>query len=139
MDYKLELILLPVEDVDRAKEFYVGRCGWGEIVDWQRDEHFRIVQVDPPGSACAVGFGIGLGVVAPPGSTRGLHLMVTDIVAAREELVARGVEVAPVRHMDDGGWREGVHPERKNYESFAEFADPDGNLWLLQERGHVPQ
>jgi catechol 2,3-dioxygenase-like lactoylglutathione lyase family enzyme len=135
MEYKLELVLIPVADVDRAKAFYV-TWGCDLIVDWQRDESFRIVQVNPPGSACAVGFGTGLGVAAPPGSTRGLHLMVTDIVAARDELLGRGIEVAPVRHTIDGHWHDGPHPERSDYNSFAEFSDPDGNLWLLQERGH---
>ena len=135
MEYKLELVLLPVSDIDRAKEFYVGRWGCDEIVDWQRDEHFRIVQVNPPGSACSVGFGTGIGVAAPAGSTKGLHLMVSDIVAARDELIEKGIDVAPTRHMVDGEWQDGPHPQREDYTSFAEFADPDGNLWLLQERG----
>jgi catechol 2,3-dioxygenase-like lactoylglutathione lyase family enzyme len=137
MDYKLELVLIPVSDADRAKEFYVDRFGCDLIVDWQRDEDFRVVQVNPPGSACAVGFGIGLGVEAPPGSTRGLHVMVTDIVAAREELVGRGVEVGPIRYLGETGWHDGPHPDRPDYNSFAEFADPDGNTWLLQERGYA--
>jgi catechol 2,3-dioxygenase-like lactoylglutathione lyase family enzyme len=136
MDYKLELVLIPVADADRAKEFYVDRFGCDLIVDWQRDDEFRIVQVNPPGSPCAVGFGTGIGVEAPPGSTRGLHVMVTDIVGAREELIGRGVEVGPVRYTDQEGWHDGVHPERSDYNSFAEFADPDGNVWLLQERGY---
>jgi catechol 2,3-dioxygenase-like lactoylglutathione lyase family enzyme len=96
----------------------------------------RVVQVTPPGSACSVGFGVGLGVTAEPGSLRGLHLVVRDIVAAREELVGRGAEVAEVRHMTDGAWHPGPHPEHADYNSFAEFRDPDGNLWLLQEVGH---
>jgi catechol 2,3-dioxygenase-like lactoylglutathione lyase family enzyme len=136
MDYKLELVLIPVSDADRAKEFYVDRFGCELIVDWQRDEEFRVVQVNPPGSACAVGFGTGLGVEAPPGSTRGLHIMVTDIVAARAELVGRGVEVEPIRYLDETGWHDGPHPDRADYNSFAELADPDGNTWLLQERGY---
>jgi catechol 2,3-dioxygenase-like lactoylglutathione lyase family enzyme len=136
MDYKLELILLPVSDVDRSKAFYVDQLQWGLNVDHAPNESFRIVQVDPPGSACSFGFGIGVGVTAPAGSFRGLHLMVTDIVAAREELVARGVDVKPVRHVGmDGVWHDGPHPDRGDYNSFSEFADPDGNVWLLQERG----
>jgi catechol 2,3-dioxygenase-like lactoylglutathione lyase family enzyme len=137
MDYKLELVLIPVADADRAKEFYVNRFGCDLIVDWQRDEEFRVVQVNPPGSACAVGFGTGLGVEAPPGSTRGLHVMVTDIVAAYEELTGRGVEVGPIRYLGEAGWQDGPHPDRSDYNSFAEFADPDGNVWLLQERGYT--
>jgi catechol 2,3-dioxygenase-like lactoylglutathione lyase family enzyme len=137
MDFKLELVLIPVADADRAKEFYVDRFGCELVVDWKRDEEFRVVQVNPPGSACAVGFGTGLGVEAAPGSTRGLHVVVTDIVAAREELRDRGVEVGEIRHTDDTGWHDGPHPDRKDYGSFAEFADPDGNTWLLQERGYA--
>jgi catechol 2,3-dioxygenase-like lactoylglutathione lyase family enzyme len=136
VDFKLELVLIPVSDVDRAKAFYVDTLQWRLNVDHSPNENFRIVQVDPPGSACSIGFGIGVGVVAPAGSTRGLHLMVTDIVAAREELVAKGVDANAVRHVGmDGVWHEGPHPERGDYQSFSEFSDPDGNVWLLQERG----
>jgi hypothetical protein len=97
------------------------------------------VQVTPPGSACSVGFGSNLRlaggsvVTAPPGSQQGLHLAVTDIVAARDELIGRGVEVGEIVHMEDGRWKPGVDPGRSSYMSFAEFSDPDGNLWLLQE------
>ena len=136
MDYRLELVLIPVSDVDRAKAFYIDTLQWGLNVDHSPSESFRIVQVDPPGSACSIGFGIGVGVTAPAGSTRGLHLMVTDIVAAREELVAKGVDADPVRHVGmDGVWHDGPHPDRGDYQSFSEFSDPDGNVWLLQERG----
>ena len=136
MDYKLELILLPVSDVDRAKEFYIDKLQWGLTVDHSPNDDFRIVQVDPPGSACSFGFGIGVGVTAPAGSFRGQHLMVTDIVAAHQELVEKGVDVKPVRTIGrEGVWQDGPHPERSDYSSFAEFADPDGNVWLLQERG----
>jgi catechol 2,3-dioxygenase-like lactoylglutathione lyase family enzyme len=134
---KLELVLLPVSDLDRAKEFYVDRCGFELIVDHSPHEEFRIVQCQPFGSACAVGFGVGLRLDTPPGSVRGLHLMVTDIVAAREELLARGVAVEQVRSVGaDGVWHDGPHPQRSDYSSFASFADPDGNSWLLQERGY---
>ena len=137
MDYKLELILLPVEDIDRAKAFYIDTLQWGLIVDHSPNDDFRIVQVNPPGSACAFGFGKGIGVTAPPGSTRGLHLMVDDIVAAREELVAKGADVKGIRNVGpDGVWHDGPHPDRADYNSFAEFSDPDGNVWLLQERGY---
>jgi catechol 2,3-dioxygenase-like lactoylglutathione lyase family enzyme len=138
MDGKIELILLPVEDVDRAKEFYVDRCGFDLIVDHSPNESFRIVQCQPTGSACAIGFGTGIQLDTAPGSVRGLHLMVTDIVAAREELVAAGVEVRPIINFGaDGVSSEGPHPERSDYSSFAPFEDPDGNSWLLQERGYT--
>jgi len=138
MEGKLELILLPVADVDRAKAFYVDTCGFDQIVDHAPNEHFRIVQCQPSGSACAIGFGIGIQLETPPGSVRGLHVMVTDIVAARAELVERGVAVDPVIYFNAGGTSgERPHPERADYNSFASFKDPDGNSWLLQERGFV--
>ena len=135
MDYKLELILLPVTDVDRAKEFYVERCGFNLDVDHQPSDAFRVVQLTPRGSACSVTIGIGI-IDTPPGSVRGLHLVVNDIVAARDELIGRGVEVDPIIHFSrDGTKSDGVHPGREDYGSFASFRDPDGNSWLLQERG----
>jgi catechol 2,3-dioxygenase-like lactoylglutathione lyase family enzyme len=136
MELKLELVLLPVADVDRAKEFYADRMGFGVDVDHRAGEEFRVVQLTPPGSACSITFGIGI-TDAAPGSVRGLHLVVTDIVAARDALVGRGVDVGAIRHMDQGAWAEGPHPQRADYNSFAEIADPDGNSWLLQERGHA--
>ena len=137
MNGTIELILLPVEDVDRAKEFYVETCGFDLIVDHSPNDSFRVVQCQPAGSACAVAFGIGLRLDTPPGSVRGIHLMVTDIVEARDELVARGVAVDPIVNFGaDGASHEGPHPERSDYGSFAAFRDPDGNSWLLQERGH---
>ena len=136
MEGKLELILLPVADVDRAKAFYVDTCGFDQIVDHAPNEHFRIVQCQPSGSACAIGFGTGIRLDTAPGSVRGLHVMVTDIVAARAELVERGVDVDPVIYFNaDGTSGEGPHPERADYGSFASLEDPDGNGWLLQERG----
>jgi len=134
MDYKLELVLVPVSDVDRAKAFYVERVGLRLDVDTSPAEGFRVVQLTPPGSSCSIAIGIGI-TDAPPGSYRGTHLVVGDIVAAREELVARGVEVSEVRHFDReaGEWRPGPEPERADYNSFADFADPDGNTWVLQE------
>jgi len=134
MDYKLELVIVPVADVDRAKAFYLERAGFGLLVDHRAGEDFRVVQLVPRGSACAIAIGTGIGD-AEPGSVRGLHLMVTDIVAARDELTTRGVAVSGVRHLADGEWGPGPHPQRADYNSFAEFTDPDGNLWLLQERG----
>jgi catechol 2,3-dioxygenase-like lactoylglutathione lyase family enzyme len=133
MDFKLEVVIVPVSNVDRAKAFYVEKAGFALDVDHQPNEQFRVVQTTPPGSSCSVTFGVGLSDAAP-GSYRGTHLVVTDIVAARDELVGRGVEVADIRHMSPEGWKPGPHPERADYESFADFSDPDGNTWVLQER-----
>jgi catechol 2,3-dioxygenase-like lactoylglutathione lyase family enzyme len=132
MDFKLELVLVPVSDVDRAKEFYVETCGFNLDVDHQPNEDFRVVQITPPGSACSLTIGIGLSDAAP-GSYRGTHLIVTDIEAARAELVGRGVDVSEIRHMTPDGWEPGVDPEHGDYGSFADFKDPDGNSWVLQE------
>ncbi|HYY80888.1 MAG TPA: VOC family protein [Actinomycetes bacterium] len=132
---KLELLLLPVADVDRAKTFYAEKAGFNVDVDHQPSDEFRIVQLTPPGSACSITIGKGLSVAAP-GSVRGMHLMVGDIEAARAELVGRGVEVSDVRHLEAGAWVPGPDPERSDYGSFADFSDPDGNTWVLQERDH---
>jgi len=132
VDYKLELVLIPVSDVDRAKDFHTTRAGFTLTVDTQVNEGMRVVQATPPGSACSIGFGTGM-TSAPAGSARGLHLVVDDIVAAREELAGRQVPVSTVRHMRDGQWADGPHPGRGSYESFADFADPDGNVRVLQE------
>jgi catechol 2,3-dioxygenase-like lactoylglutathione lyase family enzyme len=137
VDYKLELVIVPVSDVDRSKAFYVESAGFELNVDHRAGESFRVVQLCPPGSACAIAIGTGISDAAP-GSARGLHLMVTDIVAARDELLARGVAVDELRHISDGAWSAGAHPDRADYNTFAQFADPDGNTWLLQERGYVP-
>jgi catechol 2,3-dioxygenase-like lactoylglutathione lyase family enzyme len=138
MDLKLELVLLPVSDVDRAKAFYTEMAGFNLDVDHRAGDEFRVVQMTPPGSACSVTLGIGI-TDAAPGSVRGTHLVVTDIEAARAELVSRGIDVSEIRHMGAGGWEPGVDPERRDYNSFADFADPDGNTWLLQERRSDPQ
>jgi catechol 2,3-dioxygenase-like lactoylglutathione lyase family enzyme len=132
MDYKLELVLIPVSDVDRAKKFYLEQAGFVLIVDTPIGEGQRVVQVVPPGSECAIGFGTGI-TSAAPGAAQGLHLVVSDIVAARAEMIERGVAVSQVRHLESGTWVDGPHPQRSNYESFADFADPDGNVWVLQE------
>jgi catechol 2,3-dioxygenase-like lactoylglutathione lyase family enzyme len=133
MDFKLELVLVPVTDVDRAKAFYTEKAGFNLDVDHRGGENFRVVQMTPSGSACSISVGTGL-TDAAPGSIRGLHLVVTDIVAARDELVERGVAVDEIRHMTPGGWVTGTDPERQDYNSFAGFSDPDGNTWVLQER-----
>jgi catechol 2,3-dioxygenase-like lactoylglutathione lyase family enzyme len=132
VDFKLELVLIPVSDVDRAKTFYTEQAGFSLDVDHQPSDEFRVVQMTPPGSACSITIGIGI-TDAPPGSYRGTHLVVTDIEAARAELVGRGVDVSEIRHMGPEGWQPGPDPERRDYGSFADFKDPDGNTWVLQE------
>ena len=134
MDFKLELVLLPVSDVDRAKAFYIEQAGFNLDVDTSPTESFRVVQLTPPGSACSITVGTGL-TDAAPGSYRGTHLVVEDIEAARGELVDRGVEVSDIRHFDReaGEWKPGADPEHGKYASFADFSDPDGNTWILQE------
>jgi catechol 2,3-dioxygenase-like lactoylglutathione lyase family enzyme len=134
VDFKIELVLIPVSDVDRAKAFYVDKLGFNLDVDHQPSDEFRVVQMTPPGSACSITIGIGI-TDATPGSYRGTHLVVNDIEAARAELGGRGVDVSAIRHMGPGGWEPGPDPERRDYSSFADFSDPDGNTWILQEVG----
>jgi catechol 2,3-dioxygenase-like lactoylglutathione lyase family enzyme len=134
VDLKLELVLLPVADVDRAKAFYADKCGFAVHVDHRAGDTFRVVQMDPPGSACSIAFGVGI-TDAEPGAIKGLHLVVSDLVAVRESLAAKGLDVSEVRHMKDG-WQPGVDPDHTDYNSFADFADPDGNTWVLQEKGY---
>jgi len=135
MNYKLELVLIPVTDVDRAKAFYIDSAGFVLDVDHRASDAFRVVQLTPPGSACSITFGIGI-TDAAPGSVRGTHLVVTDIEAARAELAGRGVEITEIRHFDSGAWAAGPHPEHADYSSFADFSDPDGNTWMLQEKAY---
>jgi catechol 2,3-dioxygenase-like lactoylglutathione lyase family enzyme len=139
MDMKLEVVVLPVSDVDRAKSFY-SALGWRLDADFPGDAGFRVVQLTPPGSPCSVIFGANV-TAAKPGSSADLMLVVTDIEAARAELVDRGVEVSEVFHDAGGVFHHagtdarvpGLDPERRSYSSFASFSDPDGNGWLLQE------
>jgi catechol 2,3-dioxygenase-like lactoylglutathione lyase family enzyme len=135
MDFRIELLIVPVRDVDAAKAFYSEQLGFAVDVDHRAGDEFRVVQLTPPGSACSISIGVGLSD-AEPGSVRGIHLVVSDVVAARDELVARGAKVGEIRHMSPQGWQSGPHPGRGDFESFAEFADPDGNTWVLQEKGH---
>ena len=128
MDWKLEVIVLPVSDVDRAKAFYTEQVGFGLDVD-HRDGDFRVVQMTPPGSGCSITVGTGLSA-SEPGSVKGLQLVVKDIDAARVELVDRGVDVTPVRHMDSGQWIDG---HGGDWNSFMFFDDPDGNSWAVQQ------
>jgi catechol 2,3-dioxygenase-like lactoylglutathione lyase family enzyme len=130
MDWKLELIVVPTADVDRSKAFYLEQAGFELLVDHRAGEDFRVVQMTPPGSACAIA------VMKQPeraGSLLGLHLIVLDIDAARAELAGRGVEVSEVFHFGEGGQQPGHDPERRDYNSFISFSDPDGNGWLVQE------
>ena len=133
MDFKLELVLIPVSDVDRAKAFYTEKAGFSLDVDHRVDDSMRIVQMTPPGSACSITIGLGI-TDAAPGAVRGTHLVVSDIVAARAHLVQRGVDVGEIRHMKSGTWMPGPDPDHAAYNSFAHFSDPDGNSWVLQER-----
>jgi catechol 2,3-dioxygenase-like lactoylglutathione lyase family enzyme len=141
VDEKLEVIVIPVSDVDHAKEFYAG-LGWRLDADVAPSGNFRLVQLTPPGSECSIQFGTGI-TSAAPGSVRGLYLSVPDIEAARAGLVARGVEVSEVFHEGAPGARfgydgtdgrvSGAAPKHASYGSFASFSDPDGNSWLFQE------
>ena len=130
MDMQLELVGLPVTDVDRAKAFYE-QAGFDTDQDHSAGDAFRVVQVTPPGSSCSVSFGIGMPQAAAP--VMGLHLVVTDIEAAHEDLSRRGIEISEIFHFGAEGQVAGPHPERQDYGSFASFSDPDGNTWLLQE------
>jgi catechol 2,3-dioxygenase-like lactoylglutathione lyase family enzyme len=133
MDWKLEVVVVPVTDVDRAKDFYAEKLGFNVDTDYRAGEDFHVVQLTPPGSACSISIGKGI-TKSPPGSTQGLHLAVADIEAARAELVERGVEVSEPFHFDEGGQRPGPDPERRDYASFLSLEDPDGNGWLVQEK-----
>jgi catechol 2,3-dioxygenase-like lactoylglutathione lyase family enzyme len=139
MDMKLEVVVVPVSDVDRAKEFYQS-LGWRVDADFSPEDGYRVVQVTPPGSAASVIFGTGV-TTATPGSTQGLYLVVTDVEGARAELVDHGVTVSEVFHDATGIFNHagvssrlaGPDPQRSSYGSFASFSDPDGNGWVLQE------
>ena len=136
MDYKLELIVVPVSDLDRSKAFYADQCGFRVDVDHTAGD-FRIVQMSPPGSSCS----IAMMKTAPmePGTLHGLHLVVNDIVAAHEELTGRGVALGEPHHYDGiaGQPVPGIHEGHGDYETFIEMKDPDGNTWLIQEVGYA--
>ena len=123
MDYKLEVVVIPVSDVDRAKTFYADMVGFNVDVDNRMGENFRNVQLTPEGSACSVTIGTGL--------TPGLQLVVSDIAAANADLRSRGVEVGKVQHIEDGVWKDGPGGP---WNSFFFFKDPDGNNWAVQEK-----
>ena len=130
MDWNLELVVIPVVDQDRAKAFYVDELGWNLIVDHRAGEDFRVVQVGPPGSGCAIALMRKEGDAGP---LSGLHLVVKDIDAARTELLERGVEASELFHFGEGGQTTGPDPERRDYNTFFSFNDPDGTGWLVQE------
>lgn len=131
MDWKLEVVSIPVSDVDRAKRFYSEQVGFAVDLDERPNDAFRFVQLTPPGSACSIVIGTGINA-SPPGSAQGTQLVVADIDAARAMLVERGVEVSPVRHFADGAWSDG---HGGPWNAFLFFSDPDGNGWVVQERG----
>jgi catechol 2,3-dioxygenase-like lactoylglutathione lyase family enzyme len=133
VDMRLEVVVIPVSDVERAMRFY-GGLGWRLDADFVVGDTFRVVQFTPPGSPCSIHFGTGI-TPAAPGSARGIYLVVSDIEAARAELVNRGVDVSEVVHRAGPGKPplRGPDPERRSYSSFASFSDPDGNGWVLQE------
>ena len=144
VDMKLEIVVIPVSDVDRAKRFY-GGLGWRLDADFAAGDDYRVIQITPPGSGCSVIFGKNV-TAAAPGSAQGLYLIVSDIKAARNDLLARGVKVSEAFHGADGVYAgtdepylfgrhrvSGPDPEHRSYRSFASFKDPDGNGWLLQE------
>ena len=137
MDYQLQVITLSVGEVDKAAAFYTQQAEFTLDVDYHPAPGFRVVQLTPPGSGCSIQFGDGL-TDTPPGSARSTYLAVTDIEAARRELTGRGVAVSGIRHkspIDDwkGGYEPGPDSQRRDYASFADFADPDGNTWVIQE------
>jgi catechol 2,3-dioxygenase-like lactoylglutathione lyase family enzyme len=148
MEMKLEVVVIPVSDVDRAKRFY-SDLGWRLDIDYTAGDGFRVIQFTPPGSGCSVIFGKNV-TSAAPGSVKGLHLIVSDIQAARDELLRRGIKISEPFHDAGGifhhaaaeGLVSGPNPRRKSYASYASFSDPDGNGWVLQEvtarlTGHI--
>jgi catechol 2,3-dioxygenase-like lactoylglutathione lyase family enzyme len=141
MNAALEVVILPVSDPDKSLDFYRDKLGFTLDVDYSPVRDFRVVQLTPQRSSTSIQFGVGL-TDANPGSVQGLYLVVDDIAAVRDELVDRGVGVSSIRHkdVDSGQWqgryRLGVDPQRADYASFADVTDPDGNTWVLQERGY---
>jgi hypothetical protein len=131
MDWKLEVVPIPVSDIDLAKVFYAEKVGFNEDLDARISDKIRLVQLTPPGSGCSIHLSSGILEKMLPGVLEGLQLVVSDIEAARAELVERGVEASPVQHMEGGEWVEGRGGE---WNSFVFFSDPDGNGWVLQER-----
>jgi catechol 2,3-dioxygenase-like lactoylglutathione lyase family enzyme len=139
--FSVEVITVPVSDIERALRFYVDQVGFTLDVDYSPNDMFRVVQLTPPGSSCSIQIGKGL-TDAPVGSLRNVYLVVADLEAARKYLLDHGVDVGDIRHKMpigawDGGFASGIDPARGDYASFANFSDPDGNSWVLQERGYA--
>lgn len=132
-DMRLEVVIIPVTDVDRAKAFYE-KAGFILDVDHRAGDDFRVVQLTPPGSECSVTFGVGLGET-PASPLKGIHLCVEDIQEAVGDLTKRQVDTVPIRHMGANGWEDGPDPDHRRYASYSGFTDPDGNGWVLQEVG----
>jgi catechol 2,3-dioxygenase-like lactoylglutathione lyase family enzyme len=130
MDWKLEVVVVPVSDVDRAKAFYTDKAGFHLDVDHRAGEDFRVVQLTPPGSACSI---VLMRNAEAAGSLQGVQLVVSDIEAARAELAGRGVDVSEVFHFEEGEQLPGPDPARAEYNSFLSFSDPDGTGWMVQE------
>jgi predicted enzyme related to lactoylglutathione lyase len=140
VEFSVEVITVPVSDVERALRFYVDQVSFTIDVDYWPNDAFRVVQITPPGSTCSLQIGKGL-TDAPAGSLRNIFLVVRDLEAARSRLIECGVDVSEIRHKTpsgvwDGGFASGLDPSRGDYASFAQFSDPDGNCWVLQERGY---
>ena len=140
MDRKLEVVCVPVSDIDRAKDFYAEKAGFKIAYDTTFTEEYRVVQLTPPGSGCSILIGTGVWAWQPasppslahmqPGSLRGLQLVVPDIETARTDLVDKGIDVSDIQHFENGGWEDGGGGD---WNSFAFFSDPDGNGWVIQE------
>jgi catechol 2,3-dioxygenase-like lactoylglutathione lyase family enzyme len=140
MKFSVEVITVPVADVERALRFYVDQVGFVLDVDYSPNDAFRVVQLTPSGSNCSIQIGKAI-TDAPAGSLRNVYLVVPDLEATRRQLLERGVQVSGIRHKTpiaawDGGFAPGLDPARGEYASFADFSDPDGNSWVLQERGY---
>lgn len=138
IDYRIEVFVLPVTDIDRAKDFYEKQMGWHCDVNHTAGDQFRVVQFTPPGSDCSITFGLGVSDPAKAGLYSGMHLCVFDIAEAIADLKSRGAPVSEPYHFGAEGKAPGLHPERACFGTYAEIVDPDGNQWVLQEKNDQP-